>query len=105
MAGPNDADRVNMSQGMLRQALLAKALREQQLNALEAQASQGGMPPGAPPGMMSPTQPGQQPPASPPMGQGQLSPMAGQDPRLRNQAQLAALLRARQAGPLASPGP
>ena len=80
MADMTDVDRVNMSQGMLRQAMLAKALRQKRLADAELEA-------------LTPA------PAAPivPPGGAQLSPMGSNPSRFgpASQAQLAEMLRRR----------
>lgn len=78
MADPTDVDRVNMSQGMLRQAMLAKALRQKQIADAEVQS-------------LAPA------PAAVPPGGGQLSPMGSSPSRFgpASQQQLAEMLRRR----------
>lgn len=81
----DDKDRVNLTQGMLKQALLVKALRDRQIE-MSLQQAEGGAPP-------------QAAPAGVPPGQGQLSPLGARpDPRATPQAQaaLAQMLRQRQ---------
>ena len=91
-------DRVNLVRNtqMVKEAALALALRDRQLQAAEQQAMGQGQPPMGP-GQMMPSQ------ASSAGGASSLGMPAAQDPRAGRMNQLAQMLRARQMGQAQSP--